>query len=168
MCKSQSGRRTAPPWTTPPDSPIFPRGGFARPFRNGISHQTLGMERNLAREVIVVGDKVLIKPEEEASKTPSGLYLPQGVATKEAVAGGYIVNVGPGYPTAEAASDGEPWSGARQGEMRYVPLQASQGDYAIFLRKESIEVEIDGNEYLIVGHSSILLLIRDRTLRPGL
>jgi chaperonin GroES len=122
------------------------------------------MTENLGREVIVVGDKVLIKPEEEDSKTPSGLYLPQGVSAKEMVAGGYVVNVGPGYPTAEPAADGEPWSGAPRGDMRYVPLQARKGDYAVFLRRDSIEVEIDGNKYQIVGHSSILLLIRDRAL----
>ena len=40
----------------------------------------------MSRKVIVVGDKVLIKPEEENAKTPSGLYLPQGVASKENVA----------------------------------------------------------------------------------
>lgn len=120
------------------------------------------MPQNPAREVIVVGDKVLIKPEEENSKTPSGLYLPQGVAAKENVAGGYIVNVGPGYPTAETVgADGEPWLNTQRPDMRYVPLQARKGDYAIFLRRDSIEVEIDGNSYLIVGHASILLLIRE-------
>jgi co-chaperonin GroES (HSP10) len=46
--------------------------------------------------------------------------------------------------------------------MRYVPLQAKKGDYALFLRREAIEVEIDGNKYQIVGHNSILLLVRDR------
>lgn len=118
----------------------------------------------MAREVLVIGDKVLVKPEEESDKTPSGLFLPQGVAQKEAVAGGYIVNVGPGYPTIGPTADGEPWSRSTRTEMRYVPLQADKGDYAIFLRKDAVEVEIDGNEYLIVGHSSILLLIRDQTL----
>jgi co-chaperonin GroES (HSP10) len=113
------------------------------------------------RQVIVVGDKVLIKPEEEDAKTPSGLYLPQGVAAKETVATGYIVNVGPGYPTIETDTTGEAWSHKPHSEMRYVPLQARNGDYAVFLRRDSIEVEIDGNKYQIVGHSSILLLIRD-------
>ena len=122
------------------------------------------MSEPLGREVIVVGDKVLIKPEEEESKTPSGLYLPQGVSSKETVLGGYIVNVGPGYPTAETATDGEPWLSGGGHEMRYVPLQGAKGDYAIFLRRDSIEVEIDSNTYLIVGHSSILLLIRDRAV----
>ena len=121
----------------------------------------------MSREVIVVGDKVLIKPEEEANKTPSGLYLPQGVAEKEAVSGGYVVNVGPGYPTGESLVDGEPW--ARTGgqrEMRYMPLQARKGDYAVFLRRDAVEVQIDGSEYLIVGHAGILILIRDRLPLP--
>lgn len=115
----------------------------------------------MTRQVIVVGDKVLIKPEEEASKTPSGLYLPQGVAEKETVSGGYIVNVGPGYPTTDVATDGEPWLSGQKNDLRYVPLQANKGDFALFLRRESVEVEIDGSTYVIVPHVSILLLIRD-------
>ena len=119
------------------------------------------------REVIVVGDKVLVKPEEENAKTPSGLYLPQGVASKEAVAAGYIVNVGPGYPTTDVSTEGEPWLSAPRTEMRYVPLQAKKGDYAVFLRRDSIEVEIDATTYVIVGHNSILLLIRERGMPTG-
>jgi chaperonin GroES len=115
----------------------------------------------MTRQVIVVGDKVLVKPEEEASKTPSGLFLPQGVAAKETVHGGYIVNVGPGYPTAETTTDGEPWLHRQSSDIRFVPLQARKGDFALFLRRDSVEVEIDGSEYVIVPHSSILLLIRD-------
>lgn len=121
----------------------------------------------MSRKVIVVGDKVLIKPEEESTKTPSGLYLPQGVAEKEAVCGGYVVNVGPGYPTGDVINDSEPWArAAQQGEMRYVKLQAREGDYAVFLRNAAVEVQIDGNTYLIVGHASILILIRDALPLP--
>lgn len=122
----------------------------------------------MTRQVIVVGDKVLVKPEEETAKSPAGLYLPQGVAEKESVAGGYIVNVGPGYPTAETVADGEPWlsGGANRSETRFVPLQASKGDFALYLRRDSIEVEIDANKYVIVPHSSILLLIREPAQLP--
>jgi chaperonin GroES len=114
------------------------------------------------REVVVVGDKVLIKPEEESSKTPSGLYLPQGVQEKEAVGGGYVVNVGPGYPLISAQGDAEPWSRSPNSEMRYVPVQARKGDYAVYLRNAAIDVEIDGNKYIITNHANILLLIRER------
>lgn len=121
----------------------------------------------MSREVIVVGDKVLIKPEEESSKTPSGLYLPQGVSEKEAVAGGYVVNVGPGYPLGETSSgDAEAWTRPARTEGRYVPLQARKGDYAVFLRSNAIEVKIDDAPYLIVAHGGILLLIRDRLPLP--
>jgi chaperonin GroES len=118
----------------------------------------------LKREVIVVGDKVLIKPEEETSKTPSGLFLPQGVREKEAVGGGYVVNVGPGYPTiGPPPTDSEPWSRAAQSnEMKYVPLQARKGDFAVYLRNAAVEVEIDEKGYVIISHANILLLIRDR------
>ena len=121
----------------------------------------------MSREVLVVGDKVLIKPEEDNSKTPSGLFLPPGVQEKEAAMGGHVVNVGPGYPTVEPLTDGEPWSGGstRTG-MRYVPLQAQPGDFAIFLRSNAVEVEIDASKYLIVPHAAILLLIRDKLPLP--
>jgi chaperonin GroES len=122
----------------------------------------------LKREVVVVGDKVLIKPEEESAKTPSGLYLPQGVREKEAVGGGYVVNVGPGYPTVGPPTEAEPWSkGSSTGiEMQYVPLQARKGDFAVFLRNAAIDVQIDETDYVITSHANILLLIRDRMPVP--
>jgi chaperonin GroES len=118
----------------------------------------------LKREVVVVGDKVLIKPEEESAKTPSGLFLPQGVREKESVGGGYVVNVGPGYPTIGPPSgDSEPWSrNAGGSEMKYVPLQARKGDFAVYLRSAAVEVEIDEKQYVIINHANIMLLIRDR------
>jgi chaperonin GroES len=117
----------------------------------------------LKREVIVVGDKVLIKPEEETAKTPSGLFLPQGVREKEAVGGGYVVNVGPGYPAVVPPTDAEPWSrGSQSSEMKYVPLQARKGDFAVYLRNAAVDVEFDEMGYVIISHANILLLIRDK------
>ena len=57
---------------------------------------------------IVVGDRVLVKPEEESNKTSTGLYLPAGVKEKEKVQSGYVIKVGPGYATATQVED-EPW-----------------------------------------------------------
>ena len=76
------------------------------------------------------------------------------------------MNVGPGYPTVGSPVDGEPWSRAQGAEMRYVPLQATKGDFAVFLRNAAVDVEIDGNPYVIISHANILLLIRDRL--PGI
>lgn len=115
------------------------------------------------KQIIVVGDRVLIKPDEAKDRTNFGLYLPQGVETKEKVQGGYIVKVGPGYPLPDPASD-ESWSRAKS-EPRYLPLQAEEGDYALFLRKTSVEIEFENEKYLIVSESSILMLIREDILK---
>jgi co-chaperonin GroES (HSP10) len=108
---------------------------------------------------IVVGDRVLVKPQEESSRTSSGLYLPAGVAEKERVQSGYVIKVGPGYATSSEIDD-EPWKESAN-KVKYIPLQAREGDLAIFLRKEAVEIEFDKEKYLIVPQSAILLLIRN-------
>ena len=50
------------------------------------------------KNLIIVGDRVLIRPKQPSEKTTSGLYLPPGVHEKEKVQTGYVVKVGPGYP----------------------------------------------------------------------
>ena len=43
---------------------------------------------NKLQKLIVVGDRVLIKPKKETEKTSSGIYLPPGVHEKEKVQSG--------------------------------------------------------------------------------
>lgn len=111
---------------------------------------------------IVVGDRVLIKPQADSEKTNSGLYLPAGVKEKEKVQSGYVIKIGPGYATSTEVED-EPWK-ENKDKVKYIPLQAKEGDLAIFLRKEAIEIEFDGEKYLIVQQSAILLLIREEDI----
>jgi co-chaperonin GroES (HSP10) len=113
-------------------------------------------------KVIIVGDRVLIKPEDDLEKTNSGLYLPPGVKEKEKVQGGYILKAGPGYPIAAALDEDEPWKEKKQ--TKYIPLQAKEGDFAIFMRKDAIEIELDKQKLVIVSQSAILLLMRDEEL----
>jgi len=108
---------------------------------------------------IVVGDRVLVRPEEDISKTASGLYLPPGVSEKEKIQSGFIIKVGPGYPLASPI-DEEPWKESKE-SIKYVPLQAKEGDLAIFLRKETYEIEFEKEKLLIIPQSAILLLIRN-------
>lgn len=113
------------------------------------------------RNLIVVGDRVLIDPDDKANKTTSGLYLPPTVKEKEKVMGGHIVKVGPGYPVQDPnVIMEEPWSSRNKLEMKYMPLQAAEGDYALFLRDAAVEIEFEGKKYLIVPHSAILALVR--------
>jgi co-chaperonin GroES (HSP10) len=83
------------------------------------------------------------------------------VKEKEKVRGGYIVQVGPGYPVANPNYlDQEPWSTTPKEPVKYIPLQAEEGDYAIFLRDAAIEIEYEAKKYLIVPQSAILVLVR--------
>ncbi len=112
-------------------------------------------------KIIVVGDKVLVRPEADANKTSSGLYLPPGVNEKEKVQSGYIVKTGPGYAVSPP-SDDELWK--EKSDVKYIPLQVKEGDLALFLRKEAIDLELDNQKFVIIPQSSILLLIRDDEL----
>lgn len=115
------------------------------------------------KNLIVVGDRVLIKPKKVSNKTQSGLYLPPGVQEKEKIQSGYIVKVGPGYPLPIPADEEDAWKGKEE-VVKYIPLQAEPGDLAIFLQKGAIEVIYEGEKYFIVPQSSILMLEREDEL----
>lgn len=114
------------------------------------------------KELIVVGDRVLIEPLEDQDRTDTGLYLPQGVKEKEKVQSGRVIKTGPGYPIPDPiALEIEPWQTPKF-ENRYFPLQAKQGDYCIFLRNAGIEIEFEKEKYVVVPHSAILVLVRNK------
>lgn len=112
------------------------------------------------KKLIVIGDRVLIKPKAPQSKTKTGLLLPPGVNENEKVLIGFVVKVGPGYPIPSVNDVDEPWKN-RSEEPKYVPLQPKEGDQAVYLQNSAIEVEFNREKYVIVPHSAILLLLRD-------
>lgn len=119
---------------------------------------------NKIKKLIVVGDRVLIKPKAKTDKTKTGLYLPPGVHEKEKVQSGYIIKVGPGFPIPLPSDDiDEPWKDVED-KVKYMPLQAKEGDLAIFLQKGAFEVSFEGEKYFIVPQHSILLLEREEDL----
>ena len=110
--------------------------------------------------VHVIGDRVLVRPTDDAERSSGGLYLPAGVKAKETVQTGRVVRVGPGHAVPNPDySAAESWTG-EDSPVRYLPLQARVGDLALFLRKEAVEIEYDGQSYLIVPHGAILALVR--------
>ncbi len=113
------------------------------------------------KNIIIIGDRVLIDLDDRTDRTNAGLYLPPTVKDREKVQSGYVVKTGPGYPLHDPGSPSEePWSARRRQELKYIPLQAAEGDYAIFLRESAVEIEFEGKKYLIVPHSAILALVR--------
>jgi len=113
------------------------------------------------RRIIVIGDRVLIRPDESAEKSPAGLYLPPTVMEKEDVWGGVVVEVGPGLPVSDPNRvEEEPWKTEME-NVRYIPPQAETGDYALFLKKASVEINVEEKKYLIVPQAAILVIIRE-------
>ena len=118
--------------------------------------------RSKNKQILVVGDRVLIKPDKGEKKSKAGLYLPPSVVEKQEILSGVIVEVGPGIPLGNPDDNiDEPWSNNDNSSIKYIPTQADIGDIALFLNKASIEIKIENDDYLIVPQSAILILIRD-------
>ena len=117
---------------------------------------------NRLKKLVVIGDRVLIKPTRPDKRTASGLYLPPGVREKEKVQQGYIIKTGPGYAIPMPVDD-EPWK-QDDDQVKYVPLQAKEGDLAIFLLSGATEVMYEKEKYFIVPQSAILMLEREEDL----
>ncbi len=117
---------------------------------------------NKFKKLIVIGDRVLVRPSKPDEQTASGLYLPPGVQEKEKVQQGYIIKTGPGYAIPLPVEE-EPWKTDEE-QVKYVPLQAKEGDLAIFLVSGATEVMYEQEKYFIVPQSAILLLEREEEL----
>jgi chaperonin GroES len=115
----------------------------------------------LRKQLIVVGDRVLVKVEDSEQRTRVGLYLPPTAVDSQQVQGGEIVATGPGHPMPDPGeSSDEPWK-ARARETRYVPMQAKIGDYALFFRKAAVEITFENETFLVVPQHAILALVRE-------
>lgn len=90
-----------------------------------------------------LGDRVLVRPISKEEKTKSGIIIPD-TATKEKPEEGEVLTVGPGR-----LDD----SGKR------VPMEVKKNQKIMFTKYGPNELEIDGEEYLIVRESDILAVI---------
>jgi len=86
-----------------------------------------------------IGERVLVKVLEQESQTPSGIILPE--TAKEKPQRGVVVAVG------ESDYDGDP------------PVKV--GDKVMFAKYTGTEIELEGEDYLILEISDILARIKD-------
>ena len=124
----------------------------------------LSIEQKDVNKFLMVGDKVLIKPKNPQSQTKTGLYLPPSVQDSAKIQCGYGIKIGPGFPLPAQSEEHEVWEKKDDTEVRYLPLQAHEGDLAIYLQSAAYEITFNEEKYLIVPHSAILMLIRDEGL----
>lgn len=117
---------------------------------------------NKLKKLIVIGERLLIRPSKPDERTESGLYLPHGVQEREKVQQGYVIKAGPGYAIPMPVED-EPWKNDEE-KVKYIPLQAREGDLALFLLSGATEVMYAGEKYFIVPQSAVLMLEREEDL----
>lgn len=123
----------------------------------------LSIDQKDVDKFIMIGDKVLIKPKNPQSRTKSGLYLPPTVL-QDKIQSGYIIKVGPGFPLPSQKEEHEVWEKKEDEAVHYLPLQAHEGDLAVFLQNAAYEIDFDDEKFLVVPHSAILMLLRDEGL----
>lgn len=121
------------------------------------------------KKLIVVGDRVLVTPQEGEERTKVGLYLPPTAVDHQAVQGGRVLATGPGNPvSAPTEIDDEPWKVGGKPDARFVPMQAQVGDFALFFRKAAVEITFEGKRYLVVPQAAILVLVRPKDVLEAL
>lgn len=133
------------------------------PTIHNLKYMQLSIDQKDVDKFLMVGDKVLIKPKNPQSHTKSGLYLPPTVQ-QDKIQSGYIIKTGPGYPLPSQAEEHEVWEKKKGEEVHYLPLQAREGDLAVYLQNSVYELFFNDEKFLIVPHSAILMLVRDEGL----
>ena len=114
-------------------------------------------------KIILIGDRLLVKPSKPSQRTDTGLYLPQGMHKKEELYTGYVMKVGPGYPIPAINDVDEPWKD-KTDEVKFVPLQPKPGDLAVYLQQNAYPLVFNNQDYVILPHSAVLMLLRDDDL----
>jgi chaperonin GroES len=87
-------------------------------------------------------DRILVQRVEEKTTTKGGIIIPD--TAKEKPAEGKVVSIGDG----KTADDG-----------KKIPLEVKKGDRVLFGKYSGTEVQIEGDEYLIMREDDILGII---------
>ncbi|RIH89515.1 10 kDa chaperonin [Meiothermus luteus] len=89
-----------------------------------------------------LGDRVVVKRIEEEPKTKGGIVLPD--TAKEKPQKGKVIAVG---------------SGRTLDNGTKVPLEVKEGDVVVFAKYGGTEIEIDGEEYIILSERDLLAVL---------
>ena len=89
-------------------------------------------------------DRVIVKRVEEEEKTKGGIIIPD--TAKEKPQEGLVIAVGSGRIEEEG--------------NKKVPLEVKKGDRVLFSKYAGTEINIDGEEHLIMKEEDIIALIK--------
>ena len=91
----------------------------------------------MAVNIKPLADRVLIKPAEAEEKTKSGIIIPD--TAKEKPQKGTVIAVGPG--------------------KKDEPTTVKKGDEVLYGKYAGTEINVEGNDYLIMRESDLLAII---------
>jgi chaperonin GroES len=97
---------------------------------------------NVARTLMPLGDRIVIKASEQETQTKSGLVIPD--SAKERPQEGTVIAVGPGRVTDEG---------------KRVEMDIKSGDVVVYSKFAGTEFTEDGEEYLVLSERDILAKI---------
>jgi chaperonin GroES len=89
-------------------------------------------------KVLPLADRVVIKPVEESETMKGGLYIPD--TAKEKPIQGEVIAVGPG----------------RREKGEVIPMELKVGDRVIYGKYSGTQVDLDGEEYIIIKEADVL------------
>ncbi|MEE8517674.1 MAG: co-chaperone GroES [Dehalococcoidia bacterium] len=96
----------------------------------------------MARKLQPLGDRLVVKANEQEDKTKSGLYIPDNA--KERPQEGKVIAVGPGRVTDEG---------------KKIAMEVAVGDTVVYSKFAGTEFEEDGDELLILAERDVLAKI---------
>lgn len=91
----------------------------------------------------VYEDRVIVKPVAAESKTAGGIIIPD--TAKEKPSKGTVMAVGPGKHAEQTGV--------------FIPVHQKIGDIVLYGKHAGIEVNIEGDDYLIMPSSAILMKV---------
>lgn len=89
-----------------------------------------------------LGDRLVVKPQEQIQTTASGLALPE--TAKEKPQQGEVIAVGPGR---------------RDENGKRVPMDVSVGDTVLYAKYGGTEVKLNDDKVLVLKESDILAIV---------
>ncbi len=92
-----------------------------------------------------LGDRLIVEPLEQETRTESGLYIPE--TAKEKPQQGRVLAVGPGA--------------YKEGSNERIKMDVKEGDRVLFAKYAGTDVKIGGKEVKILRESDVLAIIED-------
>ena len=105
---------------------------------------SVALEKPLVENLVPMGDRILVKRDEEEERSVGGIVIPD--TAKEKPVRGTVVATGNGKRL-------------KLGQIQALSIKV--GDKIYFGKYSGTEIKLDGKEYLIMREDDVLALIKD-------